>query len=102
MAIISNAVTMADAGAFSASLGAMTLIKTITVSSNTATVNFIHGSNSVVFDSTYPVYLLRVVNIHNDQDDKNLGHTLPFYLFECQFSSMGNFLPRIVSYNSLK
>ena len=35
MAIISNAVTIADAGAFSASLGSMTHIKTITISSNT-------------------------------------------------------------------
>ena len=35
MAIISNAVTIADAGAFSVGLGSMVLIKTITVSSDT-------------------------------------------------------------------
>jgi len=34
VAIISNAVTIADAGAFSASLGSMTLIKTLTASSS--------------------------------------------------------------------
>ena len=74
MAIISNATTIADAGAFSVGLGDMVLIKTITITSNTATVSFVHGSNSVVFDSTYPVYLLRVVNIHNDTDDKTFRY----------------------------
>ena len=55
MAIISNAVTIADAGAFSASLGSMVLIKTLTASSS-ATLSFVHGASSVVLDSTYPIY----------------------------------------------
>ena len=63
MAIISNAVTIADAGAFSASLGSMTLIKTITASS-AATVSFVHGSSSVVFNNTYPLYLFKFINCH--------------------------------------
>ena len=63
MAIISNAVTIADAGAFSASLGSMTLIKTITAS-NAATVSFVHGSSSVVLDSTYPIYKFEFINMH--------------------------------------
>ena len=63
MAIISNAVTIADAGAFSASLGSMTLIKTITAS-NAATVSFVHGSSSVVFDNTYPIYKFEFINMH--------------------------------------
>ena len=63
MAIISNAVTIADAGAFSASLGAMTLIKTLTASSS-GTLSFVHGTDDVVLDSTYPVYKFEFINIH--------------------------------------
>ena len=47
---------MLDAGAFSVSLGAMTLIKTLTASSS-ANLSFVHGSSSVVLDNTYPIYL---------------------------------------------
>ena len=67
MAIISNAVTIADAGAFSTSLGAMTLIKTLTASSS-STLSFVHGASSVVLDSTYPVYLFKLINIHSSGD----------------------------------
>ena len=63
MAIISNAVTIADAGAFSASLGALTLIKTLTLS-NAATASFVHGASNVVFDSTYPIYRFEFINMH--------------------------------------
>ena len=63
MAFISNGTTILDAGAFSASLGAMTLIKTITASSS-STVSFVHGSSSVVLDNTYPIYLIKVINAH--------------------------------------
>ena len=70
MAIISNAVTIADAGAFSASLGSMTLIKTITASSS-ATVSFVNGSSNVVLDSTYPIYVVKIIsaNIQTDNQD---------------------------------
>ena len=61
MAFISNGTTMLDAGAFSVSLGAMTHIKTITAS-NDANVDFEHGSSSVVLDSTYPIYLIKLIN----------------------------------------
>ena len=64
MAIISNAVTIADAGAFSVGLGSMTHIKTITLSSAAATVSFVHGSSSVVLDSTFPVYRFDFINCH--------------------------------------
>ena len=67
MAIISNATTIADAGAFSVSLGSQVLIKTITAS-NTANVDFEHGSSSVVLDSTYPVYLFKFINVHPATD----------------------------------
>ena len=63
MAIISNGTTIADAGAFSASLGSMTLIKTLTAS-NSANLSFVHGSSSVVLDSTYPLYMFKFINIH--------------------------------------
>ena len=70
MAIISNAVTIADAGAFSASLGSMTLIKTLTASSS-ATLAFVDGAASVVLDNTYPIYKFEFINIHaaTDQAD---------------------------------
>jgi len=68
VAIISNATTIADAGAFSVSLGSQVLIKTITAS-NTANVDFEHGSSSVVLDSTYPIYIIKLINIHGATND---------------------------------
>ncbi len=56
MAIISNGTTIADAGAFLSSLGAMVHIKTLTASSS-STLSFVHGSSSVVLD-TYPIYIV--------------------------------------------
>ena len=63
MAIISNAVTIADAGAFSVSLGSMVHIKTLTASSS-STLSFVHGASSVVLDSTYPIYKFEFINCH--------------------------------------
>jgi len=68
VAIISNAVTIADAGAFSASLGSMVLIKTLTASTS-ANLTFVHGSSSVVLDSTYPIYKFEFINIHPATDN---------------------------------
>ena len=62
---------MADAGAFSASLGSMVLIKTLTASSS-ATISFVNGSSDVVLDSTYPIYLFKFINIHPQTDAKAL------------------------------
>jgi len=64
VAILSNAVEMIDAGAFSASLGSLTLIKTITLSSAAGTVSFVHGASSVVLDNTYPVYKFVYTSVH--------------------------------------
>jgi hypothetical protein len=65
VAIISNAVTIADAGSFSLPLGALTFIKSLTVSgASTGTLQ--HGSSSVVFDSTYPVYLIKYINVFSN------------------------------------
>ena len=71
MAIISNAVTIADAGAFSASLGSMVHIKTITAS-NDANVDFEHGTSSVVLDSTYPIYIIKLINVHPATDGQKI------------------------------
>ena len=62
MAIISNGTTMLDAGSFSVGLGALTFIKDITVS-GASNATILHGSSSVVFDSTYPVYLIKYINV---------------------------------------
>jgi hypothetical protein len=43
--------------------GKMTLIKEQTASSS-ASISFVHGSSSVVFDSTYPIYLFKFINTH--------------------------------------
>ena len=68
MAIISNGTTIADAGAFSSSLGSMVHIKTITATSGTATVSFVDGTSSVVLDNTYPIYLFKWIMLHPGQD----------------------------------
>ncbi len=62
MAFISNGTTMLDAGAFTASLGAMTFIKNVTVS-GASNATILHGSSSVVFDSTYPIYVIKYINV---------------------------------------
>jgi hypothetical protein len=67
MAIISNAVTIADAGAFSVSLGSMVHIKTLTASGD-ATLSFVDGTADVVLDSTYPIYKFEFINIHPATD----------------------------------
>jgi len=75
MAIISNAVTIADAGAFSVSLGSMVHIKTLTASSS-ATLSFVHGTADVVLDSTYPIYKFEFINMHPATN--NVGFSVNF------------------------
>ena len=41
----------------------MVHIKTVTASSS-ADVTFVHGTSSVVLDSTYPIYLFKLINPH--------------------------------------
>ena len=52
--------------------GKMTLIKEQTADS-ASSVSFIHGSSSVVFDNTYPIYLVKIINAHLDLDDRSLN-----------------------------
>ena len=43
--------------------GALTHIKTLTASSS-GTLSFVHGTSSVVLDSTYPIYIFKFINMH--------------------------------------
>ena len=72
MAIISNGTTIADAGAFSASLGSMVHIKTLTADGSGAALTFHHGTSNVVFDSTYPLYYFEFINIHPATDGADI------------------------------
>ena len=47
--------------------GNITLIKTLSISSS-ATANLVHGSSDVVFDNTYPIYMLKFINMHPVSD----------------------------------
>ena len=69
MGVISNGTTLLDAGAIDSGIvtGSMTLIKTLTASSS-ATLSFVDGASSVVFDSTYKEYLFKFYNIHPAND----------------------------------
>ena len=51
--------------------GALTLIKTLTASSS-ATLSFVDGADSVVLDSTYPIYVFKFINIHPSTGDRQL------------------------------
>ena len=48
--------------------GGMVLIKEQTASSS-STISFVHGSSSVVFDSTYPIYKFEFISIHPQTDN---------------------------------
>ena len=50
--------------------GSLVPIKTLTASSS-STLSFVHGSNDVVLDSTYPIYKFELINIHSSQDANN-------------------------------
>jgi len=71
VAIISNAVTIIDAGAMGG-LGAMTLIKDITLSSAAANISFVDGASSVVLDDTYPIYKFQIIGVHPSADNRDL------------------------------
>ena len=48
--------------------GALTHIKTLTASSS-ATLSFVHGTDGVVLDSTYPIYKFEFINIQPTTND---------------------------------
>ena len=59
--------------------GAMTLIKEQTASSS-GTIQFQDGSSDVVLDSTYPIYLFKIINMHPSVDN---------HIFEFQGNAAG-------------
>jgi len=48
--------------------GSLVPIKTLTASSS-ATLSFVHGTDGVVLDSTYPIYRFEFINCHPSTDD---------------------------------
>jgi hypothetical protein len=70
MGVISNGTTLLDAGALDSGVatGAMTLIKTLTASSS-STLDFVHGTSSVVLDGTYKEYVFEFINMHPATDN---------------------------------
>jgi len=70
MGLISNATTIFDAGVMSAG-GSMVFIKKLTAS-NSATLSFVNGADSVVLNSTYKEYMFFFDNIHVTTDDAYL------------------------------
>ena len=48
--------------------GSLVPIKTLTASSS-ATLSFVHGTDGVVLDSTYPIYKFEFINIHPASDN---------------------------------
>ena len=55
--------------------GSLVLIKTLTASSS-GTLSFVHGSNGVVLDSTYPIYRFEFINMHPATN--NVGFSVNF------------------------
>ena len=51
--------------------GSLVPIKTLTASSS-ATLSFVHGTDGVVLDSTYPIYKFEFINIHPATNDVTL------------------------------
>jgi len=55
--------------------GSLVPIKTLTASSS-ATLSFVHGTDGVVLDSTYPIYKFEFINIHPSNDQVNFTFNL--------------------------
>jgi|TARA_E500000318_G_scaffold107398_1_gene116611 hypothetical protein len=55
--------SIANISAIPGAAKSLTHIKTLTASSS-GTLDFLNGSDDVVLDSTYPIYLFKFVNIH--------------------------------------
>ena len=51
--------------------GSLVPIKTLTASGS-ATLSFVHGTDGVVLDSTYPIYKFEFINIHPETDNRRL------------------------------
>jgi len=60
--------SIANISAVPGAAKSLTHIKTLTASSS-GTLDFLNGSDDVVFDSTYPIYLFKFIDIHPATDD---------------------------------
>ena len=60
--------SIANISAIPGAAKSLTHIKTLTASSS-STLSFLNGSDNVVFDSTYPIYLFKFIDIHPATDD---------------------------------
>ena len=61
--------SIANISAIPGAAKSLTHIKTLTASSS-GTLSFINGSSDVVLDSTYPIYLFKIINMHPQTDQK--------------------------------
>ena len=60
--------SIANISAIPGAAKSLTHIKTLTASSS-STLSFVNGSDDVVLDSTYPIYLFKCINIHPSGND---------------------------------
>ena len=60
--------SIANISAIPGAAKSLTHIKTLTASSS-STLSFVDGSDDVVLDSTYPIYLFKFINIHPGTND---------------------------------
>ena len=67
--------SIANISAIPGAAKSLTHIKTLTASSS-STLSFVNGSDDVVLDSTYPIYLFKFINIHPATNDT--GFTVGF------------------------
>ena len=51
----------------------MVLIKTLTADGSGTNLAFVDGSSDVILDSTYPIYVFKLINIHTANDDINFN-----------------------------
>ncbi len=65
--------SIANISAIPGAAKSLTHIKTLTASSS-STLSFVNGSDDVVLDSTYPIYLFKFINIHPANDDARFFH----------------------------
>ena len=67
--------SIADITAVPGAARTLTHIKTLTASSS-ATLSFVHGTDGVVLDSTYPIYKFEFIDIHSSGDNVSLQFNL--------------------------
>ena len=67
--------SIANISAVPGAAKSLTHIKTLTASSSSS-LSFVDGSSDVVFDNTYPIYLIKFINIHPATDQPTFQFNL--------------------------